>query len=131
MGGPHAALHTGLQSDVRRDPQRGRAGGSPVTSSHANTTDTSAAESAAGQGTTTVQDVRAILAAHGRLSVSVDELTDTSDLHGAGLTSLATVSLMLALEDHFDVEFPDALLSRKTFSSINSLAAAIDQLRAS
>jgi acyl carrier protein len=80
---------------------------------------------------TTVQSVRTILSGQGRLSVPVDELTDASDLHGAGLTSLATVSLMLALEEHFDVEFPDALLSRKTFSSINALAAAIDALRAS
>jgi acyl carrier protein len=80
---------------------------------------------------TTVWAVRAIVSRQGCLSVSIDELTDTSDLHGAGLTSLATVSLMLALEERFDVEFPDALLSRKTFSSIRALAAAIDALRAS
>lgn len=102
-----------------------------MTTSHAKTSDAPAADPAASQGEPTVQGVRAILSAHGRLSVPVGELADTSDLHGAGLTSLATVSLMLALEDHFDVEFPDALLSRKTFSSIQSLATAIDALRAS
>jgi acyl carrier protein len=73
--------------------------------------------------------VREILARHGRLSVSTDQLDDTSDLHSAGLTSLATVGLMLALEECFEIEFPDALLSRKTFSSINSLTAAVDSLR--
>jgi len=73
--------------------------------------------------------VREILARHGRLSVSIDQLEDASDLHSAGLTSLATVGLMLALEECFDIEFPDALLSRKTFSSIDSLAAAVDSLR--
>lgn len=93
--------------------------------------DAPAEASPAGQDETTVHGVRTILSAQGRLSVPVDELTDTADLHGAGLTSLATVSLMLALEEHFDVEFPDALLSRKTFSSISALAAAIDALRAS
>jgi acyl carrier protein len=80
---------------------------------------------------TTVQAIRAIMSRLGCLSVPIDELTDTSDLHGAGLTSLATVSLMLALEERFDVEFPDALLSRKTFSSLRALAAALDALRAS
>lgn len=59
----------------------------------------------------------------------LEELSDSSDLHGAGLTSLATVSLMLALEEHFDIEFPDSLLSRKTFSSITALSAAVDGLQ--
>ncbi len=100
-------------------------------SSHSKTTDAPAPAPAAGRPETTAEGVRATLSTQGRLSVPVDELTDTTDLHGAGLTSLATVSLMLALEERFDVEFPDALLSRKTFSSISSLAAAIDALRAS
>lgn len=73
--------------------------------------------------------VRDVLAKHGRLSAPIDDLTDASDLHSAGLTSLATVSLMLALEERFDIEFPDALLSRKTFSSIDALATAVDGLR--
>jgi acyl carrier protein len=78
---------------------------------------------------TTAREIRVILTSHGRLSVPVEDLGDTTDLHSAGLTSLATVSLMLALEERFNIEFPDALLSRKTFSSINALAAAIDSLR--
>ena len=45
------------------------------------------------------------------------------------MTSLATVGLMLALEDQFNVEFPDSLLSRKTFSSIDSISEAIAQLQ--
>jgi hypothetical protein len=34
-----------------------------------------------------------------------------------------------ALEEHFDVEFTDRMLARKTFSSIAQLAAAIAELR--
>lgn len=75
-----------------------------------------------------VEKVREILAQHGRLSVPVAELSDDGDLYNAGLTSLATVGLMLALEDGFDVEFPDAMLSRRTFGSIASLAAAVEEL---
>ena len=74
--------------------------------------------------------VRDILSRHGRLSVPADQLADGADLHSAGLTSLATVGLMLALEECFDVEFPDSLLTRKTFSSVDSLTAAVESLRA-
>lgn len=72
--------------------------------------------------------VRNILASHGRLTSPVDSLEDNSDLYQAGLTSLATVGLMLALEDEFDVEFPDSALSRQTFSSIDSIADTIEEL---
>ena len=75
-----------------------------------------------------VETVREIVAQHGRLGVPISELQDDSDLHNAGLTSLATVGLMLALEDAFDIEFPDSMLSRKTFASIASLAAAVETL---
>lgn len=72
--------------------------------------------------------VRDVLSRHGRLPTPVDQLLDTSDLYGAGLTSLATVGLMLALEQQFDIEFPDNMLGRKTFGSIESIVEAIEQL---
>lgn len=73
--------------------------------------------------------VREILARHGRLSVPIDQLEDASDLHSAGLTSLATVGLMLALEECFDIEFPDALLTKATFCTLESLEAAVSTLQ--
>ncbi len=75
-----------------------------------------------------IEKVREILASHGRLTQPVDSLEDNSDLYMAGLTSLATVGLMLALEDEFDIEFPDSALSRKTFSSIESIAETVEDL---
>jgi len=72
--------------------------------------------------------VREILASHARLPVDVTALADDSDLYDAGLTSLITVNLLLAVEDHFDVEFPDELLSRRTFQSIDALARAVETL---
>ena len=77
-----------------------------------------------------VEKVREILTQHGRLAVSEAELVDDGDLYKAGLTSLATVGLMLALEDHFGIEFPDSALSRKTFASINSIAEVVGGLAA-
>ncbi|TMH22989.1 MAG: acyl carrier protein [Betaproteobacteria bacterium] len=72
--------------------------------------------------------VRDILTQHGRLSSPVDQLQDTSDLYNAGLTSLATVGLMLALEEQFNIEFPDNMLSRKTFASIEFIVDAVQKL---
>ena len=73
--------------------------------------------------------IRPLLAAHARLLVPVDQLADDADLYAAGLTSLSTVNLMLALEEHFDVEFLDRMLGRKTFGSIQALSDAIAELR--
>ena len=75
------------------------------------------------------QEIRDLIAQHARLPVDVATLTDESDLYEAGLTSLSTVNLMLALEEHFDVEFLDRMLGRKTFGSIRTLDAAIQELR--
>jgi acyl carrier protein len=72
--------------------------------------------------------IRDIISQHGRLSVEVNKLDNGSDLYTAGLTSLATVGVMLALEDHFNVEFPNTMLSRKTFESIDTIAEAVAQL---
>lgn len=72
--------------------------------------------------------LREVLAVHGRLSTPVDDLPDDGDLYAAGLTSLNTVNLLLAIEDRFDVEFPDDLLSRRTFQSIDTLADAVESL---
>lgn len=75
------------------------------------------------------EQIRQLLSAHARLLVPVDQLTDDSDLYEAGLTSLSTVNLMLAIEEHFDVEFLDRMLGRKTFGSIRTLAEAVTELR--
>ena len=72
--------------------------------------------------------IRDILTKHGRLSTDVSQLADDGDLYDAGLTSLITVNLLLAIEDHFDVEFPDDLLSRRTFQSIDALSDAVASL---
>ena len=72
--------------------------------------------------------VRSVVAENARLSVDVATLGDDADLFGAGMTSHASVNLMLALEDTFDVEFPDEMLKRSVFESVSAIASAIDQL---
>ncbi len=73
-------------------------------------------------------EIREILSQHGRLSAQ--DLGTGDDLYNAGLTSLATVAVMLALEDKFNVEFPDTMIGRRTFKSIDSIAEAITKLAA-
>jgi acyl carrier protein len=75
-----------------------------------------------------VTTIRQIVAQHGRLSVEVASLQEDSNLYHAGLTSLATVSIMLALEEHFNIEFPEYKLSRKTFESLEAIAEAVAEL---
>lgn len=55
-------------------------------------------------------------------------ITDETDLYNAGMTSLASVNVMLALEAEFDVEFPDSLLRRDVFGSVASIASAVSRL---
>ncbi len=64
----------------------------------------------------------------GRLPVDVDTLSDADDLYHAGMNSHASVSVMLALEASFDLEFPDEMLTRNVFESINSMAGAVASL---
>lgn len=81
--------------------------------------------------TDVIEEIRRVVDAHGRLPVAVASLTDDADLYEAGMTSHATVSVMLALEDAFDVEFPDEMLTREVFESVASMANALTKLRPS
>lgn len=72
--------------------------------------------------------IRKILKDHGRLSKDATTLEDDADLYQAGLTSHASVNVMLALEGEFDVEFPDHMLKRSVFGSIQAMRAAIEEL---
>jgi acyl carrier protein len=75
-----------------------------------------------------VERVRHIIRVHGRLPSDVDGLDDDADLYQAGMTSHASVNLMLALEAAFDVEFPDAMLKRSVFQSVRSISEALETL---
>ena len=73
--------------------------------------------------------LRTIIEQAGRLAVPVSGLSAQSDLFAAGLSSLATVNVMLAIEDEFAVEFPDNLLSRRSFGSIAALMGVVATLQ--
>jgi acyl carrier protein len=76
----------------------------------------------------TIPRIRKVLREHGRLSVDAAQLKENADLYEAGLTSHASVSIMLALESEFEIEFPDQMLSRGVFSSVAAISNAVDTL---
>lgn len=73
-------------------------------------------------------EIRRIIEEYGRLPVDAELLADGDDLFQAGMTSHASVNVMLALEDAFDIEFPDRMLKRDVFQSVASIRAALDEI---
>jgi acyl carrier protein len=83
------------------------------------------------RGQTDVSDrIKQIIHEHGRLPTDVRNLDEDADLYQAGMTSHASVNLMLALEAAFDIEFPDAMLKRSVFQSVASISKALGELGA-
>jgi|APFre7841882630_1041343.scaffolds.fasta_scaffold20302_1 acyl carrier protein len=77
------------------------------------------------------ETIRRLIDEHGNLKVSASALSSDADLYEAGLTSFAAIRIMLALEEAFDVEFPERMLKRQCFGSINSIVACLDELQPS
>ena len=73
--------------------------------------------------------IRQIVKDHGGLGLEFEKVSNSTDLYRAGMTSYASVALMIALENEFDLEFPDAMLSRSVFESVDSIASAIESLQ--
>ena len=72
--------------------------------------------------------IRQVISQHAHLAVDVDTLADDADLYQAGMTSHASVNVMIALEDAFDIEFLDSMLKRSVFESVDSIAEALGQV---
>ncbi len=75
------------------------------------------------------EQVRQVIREHGKLPVDVDTIGDDANLFEAGMTSHASVNVMIALEDSFDIEFLDSMLKRSVFESVSSIAAAIEEVQ--
>jgi acyl carrier protein len=72
--------------------------------------------------------IRQVLAEYGKLAVDVAMLEDDADLYVAGLSSHASVNVILALEETFEVELPDSLLRKSTFGSVESIRAVFESI---
>jgi acyl carrier protein len=72
--------------------------------------------------------IRDVLAAHGRMAVDPREVDSQADLYELGLTSTASVNVMLALEEALGIEFPDEVLKKSTFASVHNIEQAVEGL---
>lgn len=72
--------------------------------------------------------IREIVSENGGLKLPLEEIKDSTDLYRAGMTSYSSVLLMIALENEFNLEFPDGMLSRDVFESVDAIAHAIESL---
>ncbi|MDD4866668.1 MAG: acyl carrier protein [Mycobacterium sp.] len=72
--------------------------------------------------------IRDILAEHGHMAVDPHEVGDHADLYELGMTSTASVNVMLALEDVFGVEFPDEALRKSTFACVRNIEQVVEGL---
>ena len=77
----------------------------------------------------TVKDqIRGILAEHAKLATDIASVGDGDDLYAAGMTSHASVTVMLACEDAWDIEFPQQMLKKSTFASVANIRDALAEL---
>jgi acyl carrier protein len=75
------------------------------------------------------EQIRRVLGEHARLPVDIETVDDHDDLFRTGMTSHASVNVMLALEDSFDIEFPESMLRKATFESVAAIEVALTELR--
>jgi acyl carrier protein len=74
------------------------------------------------------ETVRRLLDQQGCLHRSAQGLTADANLYDAGLTPFAAIRVMLALEEHYEIEFPVSMLRRQSFASIDSIVACLESL---
>ncbi len=72
--------------------------------------------------------IRLVLSENAHLAVELSSVSEDADLYRAGMSSLSTVNVMMALEEEFRVEFPDHLLQASTFQSVASIRSALERL---
>lgn len=74
--------------------------------------------------------VKEVLRRNAQLGTDITSLADDADLYEAGMSSRASVGVMLGLESEFGIEFPDSMLRRDVFASVAAISAAVQSLGA-
>ena len=74
-------------------------------------------------------EVREVVKQCAGLKGDTDALDAHADLYAAGMTSFASVEVMLGLEERFGIVFPQDLIQRDRFKTIAALADAVSEIR--
>lgn len=75
-----------------------------------------------------VNKVNEVIAQYAELGDKINTLGLDDDLFSLGMSSRASVGVMLGLESEFDIEFPDAMLRRDVFETVRSISVAVSSL---
>jgi acyl carrier protein len=80
--------------------------------------------------TMTVRDqIRQVIDESAHLGIDISAIDDQTDLFEAGMTSHASVNLMLGLEEAFGIEFPESMLRKSTFATVQAIQAALAEMQ--
>ena len=71
-------------------------------------------------------EIRDIVIGEAQLPIDAQQISDTMDLDDAGITSLARMNVILALEDRYQITFPDEMMTRNNFSSISAVSKTVN-----
>lgn len=77
---------------------------------------------------TIINKVQEVIAQYAELGDKISTLGLDDDLFSLGMSSRASVGVMLGLESEFDIEFPDAMLRRDVFETVRSISIAVSSL---
>jgi acyl carrier protein len=69
--------------------------------------------------------VREVVGQYAAILPNADTIGSDADLYAAGMTSFASVEVMLGLEERFGITFPRDVIQRATFLSIAAMADAV------
>lgn len=75
-----------------------------------------------------VTRVQQVVANYAELNADASAISPEEDLFARGMSSRASVGVMLGLESEFDIEFPDSMLRRDVFESVSSISQAVSSL---
>jgi len=74
--------------------------------------------------------VQQVIAEYAEIGTASNTINADDDLFALGMSSRASVGVMLGLESEFDIEFPDNMLRKDVFESMQSIATAVGSLLA-
>ncbi len=72
--------------------------------------------------------IRELIDRHGKMPVPASDLADDQELFAAGLDAFHAVRVMLAVEDAFEIVFPEHMLNRANFASIAAIALSVAEV---
>jgi len=75
-----------------------------------------------------LERIKQVIIEFSEIQSDLSRLTLDDNLFNLGMSSRASVNLMMGLESEFDIEFPDEMMRKEIFESIGSIGQAVNNL---